>query len=270
MLLRLFIGFSLIGLVGALEFLVGYEVEFSLFYLIPIAFISWFVGRSFGFIASIVSAGIWLLADVASGHTYPNSFTPIWNTLVRLSFYVVVSLLLSSLRRALDRESKLARTDSLTGAVNARWFHELAQMEIDRLGRHGRPLTLMYIDLDNFKTVNDRFGHIAGDRALQSIVRSIKDQIRTSDVIARLGGDEFAVLLPETNQKVAHVVVSKLQAKLHKEMERNHWPVTFSIGVLTCQTVVPSIDQLVHMTDELMFSVKNASKNDAKYATYEG
>ena len=268
--LKLLIGFSLIGLVGVLEFWVGYEVEFSLFYLIPVSFVSWFISRPVGLVASIISAGTWLLADVASGHAYFQPFTPLWNTLIRLSFFVVVSLLLSSLRSALDREAELARTDSLTGAINSRLFYEIAQMEMDRLERYGHSFTLVYIDLDNFKTVNDRFGHTTGDQALRIVVRSIQDHIRTTDVVARLGGDEFAVLLPETHQEVAHIVVSNLQANLLKEMEENQWPITFSIGVLTCQVVTPSVDALVHMTDQLMYSIKRDDKNSVKYATYEG
>lgn len=268
--LKLCIGFTLIGLIGVLEFLVGYEVEFSLFYLVPVSFFSWFINRPFGLAASIISAGIWLLADVASGHTYVQAFTPLWNTLIRLSFFVIVSLLLSSLRSVMDREAKLARTDSLTGAVNSRHFYELAQIEMDRLERYGHSFTLVYIDLDNFKAVNDQFGHTAGDQALRNVVRSIQDHIRKTDVIARLGGDEFVVLLPETQQEAAHIVVTNLQTSLLKEMEQNKWPITFSIGVLTCQVVMPSIDALVHMTDELMYSIKRGGKNSVKYYTYKG
>lgn len=268
--LKLFIGFFLIVIVGVLEYLVGYEVEFSLFYLLPVSFVSWFVNRPFGLLTSIISAGTWLLADVASGHQYIQPFTPLWNTLIRLSFFVVVSVLLSSLRNVLDREAKLARTDNLTGAINSRLFYELAQLEINRLARYGRTFTLAYIDLDNFKTVNDQFGHATGDQVLQVVVRSIQEHIRTTDVVARLGGDEFAVLFPETSQEVAHIVVSSFQSNLLKQMEQNQWPITFSIGVMTCQAVTPSVDALVHMTDELMYSIKRAGKNSVKYSTFEG
>ncbi len=266
--LKLFIGFTLIGFVGVFEFLIGYEVEFSLFFVLPVAFISWLVNRPFGFLASFASAGVWLWADIASGHQYLQVFTPFWNTLIRLLFFIIITLLLSSLKAALEREMKLARIDNITGAINSRFFHELAQREMDRLERYGHFFTLAYIDLDNFKAVNDKFGHVIGDQALRLTVKSIQDNSRKTDVVARLGGDEFAVLLPETNQEVAHAVVSKFQAVLLNEMAQNQWPITFSIGVMTCQTAPPTVDSLVHMTDELMYTIKSGRKNGINYSTY--
>ena len=132
------------------------------------------------------------------------------------------------------------------------------------------PFTLAYIDLDNFKTVNDQLGHATGDQVLRTVVSSVKKNIRRTDIVARLGGDEFALLLPETNQESARVVLSKIQDGLLEEMRKNNWPVTFSIGVLTCRVAPPSTDALVSMADELMYSVKHDGKNGVKYATYAG
>jgi len=268
--LKLFIGFALIGVVGVFEFIAGYEIEFSLFYVIPVSFISWFLSRPFGLMASFASAGTWLWADIASGHPYFQPITPLWNTLIRLSFFLIIAVLLSSLRNALEHEAKLARTDNITGAINSRLFYELAQREMDRLERYGHFFTLVYIDLDNFKALNDNFGHVTGDQALRIVVRSIQDHIRKTDVVARLGGDEFAVLLPETNQEAARIIVSKFQAGLLDEMRKNQWPITLSIGVLTCQVVPSTVDVLVHMTDELMYSIKCDGKNAVKYSTFAG
>ena len=147
---------------------------------------------------------------------------------------------------------------------------DLVQSEIDRLQRYQHPLTLAYIDLDNFKTVNDQLGHVTGDQVLRAVVSSVKKNIRRTDIVARLGGDEFALLLPETNQESARVVLSKVQDGLLEEMRINNWPVTVSIGVLTCRVAPPSTDALVSMADELMYSVKHDGKNGIKYATYAG
>lgn len=87
-------------------------------------------------------------------------------------------------------------------------------MEIDRLHRYGRPFTVAYIDLDNFKAVNDQFGHAIGDRVLCTVVSSLKKYMRKTDVCARLGGDEFALLLPETDHEFARLVISKIQGEL--------------------------------------------------------
>lgn len=263
-------GFALIGGVGILDFLTGYELAFSLFYLIPVSLVAGLTSRRLGILASLASAFIWLIADVAAGNSYSNPFLYAWNTLIRLSFFVITVFLLSTLRRALERERELARTDYLTGAVNSRLFYDLVQMEIDRFQRYKHPFTLAYIDLDNFKTVNDQFGHSMGDQVLRTVGSSTKKHLRKTDVVARLGGDEFALLLPETNQESARVAISKLQGDLLEEMRQSNWPITFSIGVLTCSAAPHATDELVRMTDELMYSVKLNGKNAIKYSTYAG
>jgi diguanylate cyclase (GGDEF)-like protein len=265
---KVLVAFGLIAAVGFLDLVTGYEVAFSLFYVIPIMLATWSMGRWAGIIASMASALAWVAADWWSGNAYSSAFVPIWNTIIRLSFFLVIALLLSVLRRAMDREKALASTDTLTGAANSRSFRELAQAEIDRFARYQHPFTLAYIDLDNFKGVNDRFGHAAGDRALYTVASFVRDHSRKTDTLARLGGDEFALLLPETSEDVARVVISKIQKGLAEEMQHNGWPVTLSIGVLTCRATPRTSDELIAAADRLMYSVKNGGKDDARYSVY--
>lgn len=267
---KIVLGFVFIVAIGILDLLTGYELAFSLFYVIPISLAAWLIGRWYGIVASFASAFVWLGADMASGHLYLNPFIPIWNFFIRLSFFVIIAILLSALKSALEREKELARTDHITGALNSRPFFELVQMEINRSHRFEHPFTLAYIDLDNFKTVNDQFGHSIGDQVLRTVVSYAKKHLRKIDVIARLGGDEFALLLPETDQESARVALAKLQGGLLEEMQQNNWPVTFSVGALTCSIPPPSADELVRMADELMYSVKRGGKNAIQYATYAG
>ena len=262
------LGFIAIGVIGIIDYLTGYEFSFSVFYVLPISLVTWLTSQRFGLLASLASAIVWFSADIATGHPYPHPLIPVWNTLIRLSFFVIITLLLCALKRALQRESEMARTDHLTGAVNLRFFYEVAQMEIDRLERYKHPFTLAYIDLDNFKIINDQFGHSAGDQVLYTVASSVKKQVRRTDVFARLGGDEFALLLPETDQESARLAISKIQGNLLDEMQKNNWPITFSIGVLTCQVAPYSTDELVRMADELMYSVKQNNKNAIRYSTY--
>jgi diguanylate cyclase (GGDEF)-like protein len=262
-----FLGFTLIGVIGTLDILTGYEMAFSIFYVMPISFAGWLMGRRIGILASLVSTFIWLLTDL-SGHIYANPIVPLWNTLVRLTFFCFVALLLSALKRSMEHEKTLARTDYLTGAGNLRFFLELLQKEIDRSLRYKHPFTLIYIDLDNFKAVNDQFGHVVGDEVLRSLVKYITTHVRKTDVLARLGGDEFALLLPETTQESARVALTKLHGGLLEEMQQNKWPITFSIGVLTCSAPLLKADELVRMADELMYSVKYEGKNAITYSTY--
>jgi diguanylate cyclase (GGDEF)-like protein len=268
--LHILAGFLLIALIGVADFLTGYELAFSVFYVLPISIVTWLIGQWCGIIASFASALVWLGADVASGHPYSNPLIPIWNSLIRLSSFIIITLLISAVKSAMEREKELGRIDSLTEAVNSRFFFELAQIEIDRLQRYKHPFTLIYIDLDNFKIANDQFGHSTGDQVLRTIVSYAKEHLRRTDVVARLGGDEFALLMPETSQESACVAISKLQSGLLGEMRRNNWPITFSIGVLTCNTAPRTIDELVRMADRLMYTAKRDRKNTIRYSTYTG
>ena len=264
-----FLGFALIGVIGTLDILTEYSMAFSIFYVMPISFAGWLMGRRIGILASLISTFVWLLTDL-SGHIYTNPIVPLWNTLVRLTFFCLVALLLSALKSSMERERAVARTDYLTGAGNLRFFLELLQKEIDRSLRYQHPFTLVYIDVDNFKTVNDQFGHIIGDEVLRTLVRNITTHVRKTDTVARLGGDEFALLLPETTQESARVAISKLQDGLLKEMQQNKWPITFSVGVLTCSAPPVKAGELVRIADELMYSVKYGGKNAITYSTYAG
>jgi len=268
-LFKILLGFAII-IVGILDFLTGYELSFSLFYVIPVYFVTWFLKGSFGIIVSITSAFVWFSADLLSGHTHSNSLFPIWNALIRLSFFVIIALLLSAIKNRMEREKIFASTDYLTGSINSRLFFELLHREIDRLQRYEHPFTLVYIDLDNFKYVNDQFGHHTGDLVLRTVVSYVKKHLRKTDVIARLGGDEFALLLPETTMASAKVVLSKLQSSLLEEMKKNNWLITFSIGVLTCSTKPSTADELMRIADNLMYTVKRNGKNAIKYTTYSG
>lgn len=163
----------------------------------------------------------------------------------------------------------MSLTDYLTGASNSRRFYEVVQMEINRLGRSQIPFTIAYLDVDNFKNINDTFGHPEGDLVLKTIVSSLKLKIRNSDLVARIGGDELALFFPDTNQESAQVILSKIQDLLKNEMAKNNWMVTFSIGVVTCTFAPSSIGELIKMADELMYSVKRHGKNMVKYSVYE-
>jgi diguanylate cyclase (GGDEF)-like protein len=229
----------------------------------------WFAGKWLGIVMSFVGACMWLAADVGSGHSYAHMAIPFWNSTIRFGFFVISTYLLSELRRSLEREKEMARTDQLTGAVNARYFFELAQMEIERLVRYKRPFTIAYLDLDNFKSVNDRLGHAEGDKVLIGIVDTIQDNLRRTDIVARFGGDEFVILLPETDDQAAHAVVSRMHRSLMEKMKEHLWTVTFSIGVVTCLDTHRSVDDLMKSADNLMYQVKNNGKNAVQYIIYK-
>lgn len=264
------VGIASIGLLGAIDFLTGNEITFSLFYLVPIVLVTWAVNQRAGLIMSFLSALALLVAEIAAGQTYSHPLIPFSNTLIRTVFYVIVTYLVAELKKAQKEERRAARTDFVSGAVNARYFHELLQMEIVRIRRYPHPITIVYMDIDNFKLVNDLFGHKIGDDVLRSIASELKSQLRSTDIIARIGGDEFALLLPSTRQLEAEVVLSKVRPSLLEAMKRRNWPVTFSMGAVTCMAPPYSAEQLINMADELMYEVKNSTKNDVRFVTWGG
>jgi len=252
-------------LVGIPDYFFGSEIGFSMFYLIPVALTSWYAGRTAGILVACVSAATWLTADILSGVSYSSTYIPMWNALVMLTFFIIVAYLLN----AFKREKSSAREDYLTGLGNRRHFFELADAEIRRSARYGHAFTLAYIDVDDFKAINDRFGHAEGDALLKSIAVDIQESIRKTDIAARLGGDEFAVLLPESNADTA----AGFFDKLHKKISQASWKigrsVTFSIGVVTFVSFPSSIDEMIKIVDRLMYAAKNSGKNLVKYAVFK-
>ncbi|KUK61006.1 MAG: Diguanylate cyclase with PAS/PAC sensor, partial [Synergistales bacterium 57_84] len=162
--------------------------------------------------------------------------------------------------RRLNRELFLAATtDKTTGLSNRQHFDEVLQREIDRSSRYGTPLSLIMIDLDNFKTLNDTKGHIAGDRALSEIARTISENIRSSDVAARWGGDEFILTSPaDTEQALS--LARKLKELLSGLDHEGYGPVTGSIGVSTYRKG-DDIDSLTRRADHAMYDVKRGGGN---------
>jgi diguanylate cyclase (GGDEF)-like protein len=259
----------LIALVAVIDILTGPEVSFALFYLAPIVLVTWFTGRPLGVATSVLSAIAWSIADAVSGTTYSHPLIRYWNTGTRLAFFLMATFFLPLLQ-ALEREKELARRDSLTGAANRLSFVESVQGELVRSRRYDRPFTIVFADIDNFKAVNDRFGHAAGDQLLRAVVSRAKGNLRQSDLVARIGGDEFAFLMPETSPEAAKRAVTKLQSALLDEMRQRDLPVTFSIGALTCLAVPGTIDDLMKRVDELMYAAKKQGKNQAAFDVYAG
>ena len=254
----------LLGGVAALDFITGAELSFSIFYLIPIALFTWAVDGKVGIAAAFISAGIWLFIEIISSSDYSSAFVYFWNAVIRLGFFLLPVLFL----RNLEQERRLARTDFLTGAANNRQFRDQTQREIDRSARYRHPFTMVFIDIDNFKLINDTFGHTFGDKVLKAIVENIKSNLRKTDVIARMGGDEFALLLPEVNPENARTAISKMRQKLQEEMLKNKWPITFSIGVVSVITPDLAVDEVISIADKMMYSVKNYGKDNIRYTTH--
>ncbi|MBI4464384.1 MAG: diguanylate cyclase [Acidobacteria bacterium] len=258
------VGFALALLVGAVDYLTGFELSVGVFYLAPVFLVSWGVGKNAAILLSVISAVLWLLADVGGGHTYSNPAFPFWNAGVRLGFFLSVAYLAWYLKEAQDVEKTLARIDPLTGIPNRRAFLEIADRESRRTRRHKYSVTVAYIDLDNFKGVNDVYGHMTGDNLLKVVARILQESVRDTDCIARLGGDEFAVLLPQTHLEGAKTLLEKLRSRLRGAMHEQGWPVTFSIGAITFSRPAAA-EEMIQRADALMYSVKQKKKDNISW-----
>jgi diguanylate cyclase (GGDEF)-like protein len=259
------LSFVIVLVLGAIDYQTGGEISIAVFYLVPVALATWFVGRWAGVFISCLSGATWLFTDWTTGHTYSHLLVLYWNSIVNLAFFLAFTLALSAVKKALETAKQSARTEPLTGIPNSRAFGEVLEREIDRARRYGHSISFAYIDLDDFKAVNDRFGHSDGDLLLQAVANTIKEGIRETDTVARLGGDEFAILLPETGPKAARQFIERIRDSLSHDVEEHGWPVTFSIGVVTFMRPPINVNEAIRIADSLMYSAKNSGKNTIKF-----
>jgi diguanylate cyclase (GGDEF)-like protein len=257
----------LVGL-GVIDYYTGPELAISLFYLLPISLASWALGKNPGRLSALLSALIWQSSNLLAGERVSGPLVVLWNTLARLGIFLVVSSLISEIHMLLDQQMAMSRTDSLTGLLNQSAFYEAAGLEMEKAARYQRALTVVFMDLDNFKEINDTRGHVTGDALLQRVATRLKRQLRGTDFVGRLGGDEYAILLPEMNASAARTVIPRLQQELLKETVESNLPVTFSLGVLTCLAVPPSSRDMIHRADQLMYGAKRQGKNSIVYGRY--
>lgn len=263
---------ALLGLIviGLADYYSGSELSLSFFYLAPIGVAAWYGTTRQGSFAAVIGTLIWLTADLSSGHQYSHILFAVWNAALMLGFFGLTAFLLGEVKRRLVEEEQLADTDYLTGVYNRRAFYRLVEMESQRSRRYGHVFTLAYIDLDDFKSVNDAAGHETGDLLLRSVVGILRGNLRSSDTVARLGGDEFAVLLPETDYKASEDAVRKVRERLLGHLREQGWAVTFSMGVATFEFSPEGVDDTIRVADDLMYSVKKSGKGGMAHRLWRG
>ncbi len=268
------VGIAFVGSLGLVNYLtyslMGSQILFPFFYLIPIVLVTWSVNQGLGLVISVSSALAWLIAKSATDGSHGVPAIYFWNTIIQIGFFVLVTHLVAELQKSRREELLAAHTDFVTGAVNARYFNELLKMEVERIRRYPHPITVVYIDIDDFKQVNDLYGHKIGDEVLRCVASELKSRLRNTDVVGRIGGDEFAILLPSTYQTEAQIVIPKVHTHLMEAMKQKNWPVTLSMGAVTYIYPPYSVEQLIDTADKLMYEVKNSTKNGIRFDTWAG
>jgi diguanylate cyclase (GGDEF)-like protein len=160
-----------------------------------------------------------------------------------------------------ERTERSAVTDGLTGLYNHAYFLQALRQEVLRSKRHGLKASLLLLDLDDFKRVNDSKGHVEGDRTLMKAAAIIRDAVREIDIAARYGGEEFAVLLPDTSRLGAFVVAERIRTRIHKRLGRKRPPVTISGGLAIFPEDAGTPADLIVQADAGLYCAKAAGKN---------
>jgi diguanylate cyclase (GGDEF)-like protein len=264
------LGFLLVVLQSIINYLAGPDFSIALFYLLPVSLVAWLVGRRAAILVSLASAAGHFSTEQVLGHFDGRPSILYFNAIAWFGGFLFVTYFVSALRLAHDHERELARTDDLTGVINRRSFFEASQHEINRARRHRHPFTVAYMDVDDFKLINDHYGHSIGDMVLRSVSQTIKSNIREIDVVARLGGDEFVILMPETDEAAAQAVVARVHGNVMEKIREYGWPITFSIGVVTWATPPRTVDIMLKQADDAMYEVKNSGKNQVTHLKLSG
>ncbi|MEP7036791.1 MAG: GGDEF domain-containing protein, partial [Acidobacteriota bacterium] len=158
---------------------------------------------------------------------------------------------------------QLSVTDALTGLLNRRYLEERLAEEIKRSNREGFPMSFLMIDVDDFKSYNDKFSHPEGDKALKLVAKLFKDTLRGADVVARYGGEEFSILLPQTTLEEAKTIAERIRKNVEKtkfDMRR----VTVSIGIASCSKIICNAQEIISAADKALYRAKSLGRNNVQ------
>lgn len=254
------IGIGSLIVTGVVDYMTGFNVSVFLFYFFPVLIVTWKMGSRYGFLFSGLGSLTYILSHMLVSPENLDHKILYWNSVMSFFILVGISLIISLLKETMQ-EALLARVDNLTGVANGRALEEVAENEIRKAQRYLRPMTFVYLDLDNFKAVNDAMGHTTGNLVLRTVAQTIKKHIRGSDMVGRIGGDEFAILLPETDDRMAGKILQRLKEAVSEVMTEMRLPVTLSMGAVTFKSPPASVDEMYRTGDTLMYQAKQLGKD---------
>lgn len=236
------------------------DARLGILYIIPVLLVLWTEGLAWGILFAVATT---VLREAIAWVQMPPDTPMVWRIVTALAYLAVLAVAmagLQTLRRSQAAMARLIILDPLTNVLNARAFADRLGQELDRNRRYPRPLALMYMDLDNFKVINDTHGHQTGDAVLRLVADAMRTSVRQADVVGRLGGDEFSVLMPETDAALADAAAKRLIAGL-RNVFKGTPNVTASIGVVSCTATDASTDDLLRRADQAMYDAKKSGKD---------
>jgi len=236
------------------------DLRLGILYVIPVLLAASYDGLGWGISFALATALLRFGVGIDQMPLETTLQVRILNEAAYLAVVGVAIAGLSQLRRTQAQLQLLATHDPLTTVLNARAFASHVAQELGRNRRYGRPLALIYLDLDDFKKVNDAHGHATGDAVLRLVADAMRSAVRQADVVGRLGGDEFGVLMPETDGTLAHAVATRLAAGI-RTVFRGTPSVTASIGVVAVSGTEAGSDELLRKADQAMYEAKRAGKD---------
>jgi len=242
----------------------GGALSVSPLYTLSIAFTGFFCGPWLVLASSATAATIWTVLDSES-RMGAVGYAAVWNGAARFALFMLVGMSMHFLRRRLDELGELARTDSLTSVANSRAFYARARLELARARRTGAPITFGYIDVDDFKSVNDTFGHQEGDAVLTALARALCDGVRETDMVGRLGGDEFGLILPETSMRAAQRVLARVREST-QSIEVEGRRVGFTMAAVAFSEPPATPDVALAEVDQLLYQGKSAGRDQTVVA----
>ena len=235
--------------------------------IIPVVLVAWEGGIRQGTVAAVIAASMWVVSDLHTEEGLSAPGVSLVNGVVRLLTYCFVAYLVARVRTLLRQQSELAMRDPLTGLMNRRAFLEAGAAESSRSQRYGHSVAVIFLDLDNFKKLNDNHGHDTGDAALKAVADEVRRVLRVTDSAARLGGDEFAFILPQVDNGSANVAGRKVAAAVAAALAPFP-PVTASIGIAWFEQANGPFSVMLKEADSLMYAVKREGKTGIRIKSF--
>jgi diguanylate cyclase (GGDEF)-like protein len=254
---------------GYVRIATGAEFTFASLVLFPVLFIAWTEGRRGGLLISLLAAAMWMIADIASARDFSATWIHWANAATRFMTYGLVAILAAQVKSQLDKEHEHATRDGLTGLMNRRTFVKTGESEVVRSRRYRHTMAVLFMDLDQFKVLNDSKGHDAGDAALKATAQGLRSVLRDTDRVARLGGDEFAILLPEIAYDEAIDAGRKISVAVNAALV-DYRPVTVSTGIAWFGSAEGSFVDMLKAADQLMYEAKSSGKGLVRSRQFSG